>query len=368
MRLRPAISVLHVLPSLAVGGIETMMTRFMAECPPEIDYRLLVLSTEDTTEIPLSATIREKIQYLGSSSSPLTYMRATFSVIAHRGAIIVSSTWKAAFVVWLAKRFSTIDRHVAFTHRSSVAHRLDLVMRTWQVRHSLINIADSQSSAVWVSHATGRSDAIVIDPIFTPSTLRSTRPHDLSICFIGRLAQVKNLETVCRLVDKLVARRLSFAFHIYGPDAGCKHQVNQWVDKHHHDRTNRGLDIAYLGPIPPQDVHEVAARYHFILSCSHTEGFAMSIAEAMQVGTVPIVGKIGGPSNYCRPDNAIMLDDYSDSSLDMVAKQVMKVWNAPSRYRSMSEAAKCTFVANQFFPNRFVTLLKQFATMPLQSR
>ena len=345
-----------------------MMTRFMAECPPEIDYRLLVLSTEDTTEIPLSATIRDKIEYLGPSNSPRTYLRAAFRVLAHRDAIIVSSTWKAAFVVWLSRRFSTVDRHIAFTHRSSVAHRIDRVLRTWQVKHSLINIADSQSSAVWVRHATGGCDVIVIDPIFTPPTLPSTRPHDLSICFIGRLAPVKNLETVCKLVDKLVAQRLSFAFHIYGPDAGSKHQVIQWINKYHHDRSNLGLDFAYLGPIPPQDVHQVAARYHFILSCSHTEGFAMSVAEAMQVGTVPIVGKIGGPSTYCRPDNAIVLDDYSDLSLEIVAEQVLKIWNAPSRLRSMSKTATQTFVANQFFPIRYVTLLKQFATMPLQSR
>ena len=368
MRLRPAISVLHVLPSLAVGGIETMITRFMAECPPEIDYRLLVLSTEDSTEIPLSATIRDKVHYLGSNSSPLTYLRAAFNVIAHKGAIIVSSTWKAAFVLWLAKRFSTVDRHVAFTHRSSVAHQIDRILRTWQVKHSLINIADSQSSAVWVSHATGGCDVIVIDPIFTPPTLRTARPHVLSICFIGRLAPVKNLEAVCKLVDRLVAHGFSFTFHIYGPDAGSKDQVDQWLNKHHQDRGNLGLDFAYLGPIPPQEVHQVAARYHFILSCSHTEGFAMSIAEAMQVGTVPIVGRIGGPSTYCRHDNAIMLDDYSDSSLEIVARQVLGIWNEPTRFRSMSEAATRTFTASQFFPNRYVSLLKQFAIVPLQSK
>jgi glycosyltransferase involved in cell wall biosynthesis len=368
VRLRPAITVFHVLPSLAVGGIETMMTRFMAECPPEIDYRLIVLSSEDTTEIHLSATIREKVQYLGSSNSPLTYIRAVFKLITRRDAIIVSSTWKAALVVLLAKRFVTVARHVAFTHRSSVAHRIDRILRTWQVRHCLINIADSKSSAVWVSHATGRCDVTVMDPIFKPPAHRSPKTQNLTICFIGRLAPVKNLETVCKLVERLAAQGLSFAFHIYGPDAGSKHLVDQWIAIHQHDRGKGGPDVAYLGLVPPQDVHQVAARYNFILSCSHTEGFAMSIAEAMQVGTVPIVGKIGGPSNYCCEDNAIVLDDYTEATLENVARKVLEVWSSPARYRSMSEAAARTFLANQFFSIRYATLLKQAATMPFQSR
>lgn len=366
MTLSTTITVFHVLPSLAVGGIETMITRFMNECPPDIDYRLLVLSTEDTTEIPLSAKIRENIQYLGSRKSPFTYFRAVFKLIDNSGAIIVSSTWKAALVVWMAKRFSTVARHVAFTHRSSEAHHIDRILRRWQVRHSLLNIADSRSSAEWVSHATGRCDVTVMDPIFPPPAQFSPKTQDLTICFIGRLAPVKNLETVFKLVERLATEGLSFTFHIYGPDAGRKHQVDQWLAKHQQDRIHANLNLAYLGPLPPQEVHQVAARYHFIVSCSHTEGFAMSIAEAMQVGTIPIVGKIGGPSTYCRPDNAIILDDYTDASIENAVRQVCEIWNSPARYRSMSEAATRTFIANQFFSLRYATLLKQSATRPFQ--
>jgi glycosyltransferase involved in cell wall biosynthesis len=366
MTLSTAITVFHVLPSLAVGGIETMITRFMNECPPDIDYRLLVLSTEDTTEISLSAKIRENIQYLGSSKSPFTYFRAVFKLIENSGEIIVSSTWKAALVVWMAKRVSTVARHVAFTHRSSEAHQIDRILRRWQVRHSLLNIADSRSSAEWVSHATGRCDVAVLDPIFPPPAQFSSKRQELSICFIGRLAPVKNLETVFKLIETLAIDGLSLTFHIYGPDAGKKHHVNEWVAKHLQDRGSANLNIAYLGPLSPQEVHQVAARYHFIVSCSHTEGFAMSIAEAMQVGTIPIVGNIGGPSTYCRPDNAIMLDDYTNAAIENSVRQVLDIWNSPARYRSMSEAATRTFITNQFFSIRYATLLKQLISKPFQ--
>lgn len=366
MRLIKKIAVFHVLPSLAVGGIETMITRFMNECPSDIDYRLLVLSTEDTTEIPLSAKIRENIQYLGSKKSPFTYFRAVFKLIQNSGAIVVSSTWKAALVVWMTKRLCTVARHVAFTHRSSEAHYIDRILRRWQVKDSMLNIADSRSSAEWVINTTGRCDVTVIDPIFPPPMQPSPKTHDLTICFIGRLAPVKNLETVFKLVESLATEGLSFTFHIYGPDAGRKHHLDQWLAKHQQDRVHANLNLAYLGPLPPQEVHHVAARYHFIISCSHTEGFAMSIAEAMQVGTIPIVGKIGGPSTYCRSDNAIMLEDYTDASIERAVMQVWEIWNSPARYRSMSESATRTFIANQFFPLRYATLLKQSATMPSQ--
>lgn len=364
----PAITVLHVLPSLTVGGIETMMTRFLSECPQEIDYRLLILSTEDATAISLPAKVRPSIQYFGASTSPITYLRAAYKLVKNRSAIIVSSTWKAALVVWIAKRFSTIARHVAFTHRSTEAHHIDGILRSWQVKDSLFNLADSESSAEWVSRATCRSDVTVINPIFLPLIESSPKPQNLTICFIGRLASVKNLETVFKLIEALVAQGLSLTFHIYGPDAGKKHLVDEWITKHQNDRIHRNLQLAYLGPLPPQEVHQVAARYHFIVSCSHTEGFAMSIAEAMQVGTIPIVGKIGGPTTYCRSDNSISLDDYTDASIENVVRKVREIWHEPSRYCSMSESARRTFITNQFFPFRYVAFLKQVAAMPVRPR
>lgn len=357
-----AIVVLHILPSLTVGGIETMMTRFAAYCPAEIDYRLLVLSTENATQIALPEAMRSRIQYLGINLSPITYLRAACMLIEHEDAIIVSSTWKAALVVLLAKRFCTVARHIAFTHRSSAAHHIDGILRTWQVRHSLLNLADSQSSAQWVRRAAGRSDVTVIDPVFPPPIKSLPKAQDLTICFIGRLAPVKNLETVFKLVEGLAAQGLSLSFHIYGPDAGRKHLVDQWIEKNQLDRFYAKLSVAYLGPLTPQQVHQTAARYHFIVSCSHTEGFAMSIAEAMQVGTVPIVGKIGGPATYCRPDNSIVLDDYTEASIESAVIKVREIWHQPSRYCAMSESARQTFTADQFFPSRYAALLKQVST------
>lgn len=368
MRLSAPITVIHILPSLAVGGIETMITRFIAACPPEIDYRLFVLSTEDVTKIPVPARIRERIEYLGPNGSPLTYIRGAFKLHEQRDNLIVSSTWKAAFVVWLANHLGFISRHVAFTHRSSVAHRFDRIFRSWQVKHSLANIADSQSSALWVRRISGRCDVLVVDPIFKVPTCWWPKARSLSICFIGRLAPVKNLDTVCKLIDRLAAQGTPLVFHIYGPDAGSRVVIDHWMSKHQDDKGKGGLDLAYLGPISPLDVYQVAARYMFIVSCSHTEGFAMSVAEAMQVGTVPIVGKVGGPSTYCREDNAIILDDYSDATLESAARRVIEVSSSPTRYSAMSEAAASTFVANQLYPSRYASFLQRVANMSPQSR
>jgi glycosyltransferase involved in cell wall biosynthesis len=364
----PAITVLHVLPSLTVGGIETMMTRFLSECSQEIDYRLLILSTEDATAISMPAKVRPSIQYFGASTSPITYLRAAHKLVKNRSAIIVSSTWKAALVVWIAKRLSTIASHVAFTHRSTTAHHIDGILRAWQVKDSLFNLADSQSSAEWVSRETGRSDVTVINPIFLSLIDSTPKPKNLSICFIGRLAPVKNLETVIKVVEALVAQGLSLTFHIYGPDAGKKQLVDEWIAKNQGEHINKNLQLAYLGALPPQEVHEVAARYHFIVSCSHTEGFAMSIAEAMQVGTIPIVGKIGGPTTYCCPENSISLDDYTDTSIENVVRKVREIWHEPSLYRSMSESARRTFITTQLFPFRYIAFLKQVAAMPVRTR
>ncbi len=339
-----------------------MVTRFMEECPTDIDYYLLVLSTEATTKIPLPAATRAHVYYLGPSHSPVTYLRAAFMLIARRNTVIVSSTWKAAMVVWLSKRVCATPRHLAFTHRSSCAHWVDRIMRTWQVRNAHMNIADSASSARWVSNTTDRNAAEVVNPIFSPPAALPSKSSELAICFIGRLAQVKNLDTVCKLAEKIAAHGLTFVFHIYGPDGGSKATVDEWIKANPPSRGGYGMRAAYMGPIPPKEVHQVAARYHFILSCSHTEGFAMSIAEAMQVGTVPVVGMVGGPSNYCSPDNAITLADYADETLEVAAQQVHAVWQDAQRYQAMSGAAMRTFGSEELLPSKYAALLRRAAS------
>src|SRR6185369_6094633 len=253
------IVVYHLLPSLAVGGIETMATRFMAECPDDIDYRLIVLSKEGPLDIPLTKQLKTKVEYLGSTNSPITDIRAAMRVLAISDSVVVSSTWRAAIVVWLAKRMGSIPHHVAFTHRSSVAHSIDRLLRTWQVHNCVFNIADSESAANWVRNATGCENVAVLQPIFSPPKALEKRDSRMRICFIGRLAPVKNIEWVCQLVEKISVLGLPFTFHIYGPDAGSKVQLDRWIKEHADVHFVSGLVVEYCGSLAPEAVHRIAA-------------------------------------------------------------------------------------------------------------
>lgn len=354
------ITVYHILPSISVGGIESMVVRFMHECPSDIDYRLIILSNKGICDIPFSKNVGERIYFIGNVNSPLTYFRAARKIAFNKNCVIISSTWRAAIVVWLAKKMHCIPFHVAFTHRSSAAHFIDRICRTWQVKNSVLNLADSEAAANWVISVAPFCSPVIIHPVFAPpKNFARWNGSELRICYIGRLAPVKNIDIVCRLADKIREKCGEISFDIFGPDAGSKYLLESWINTWRQDRSSPYINVQYRGVIAPDAVHSVASTYHFILSCSHTEGFAMSIAESMQVGVVPVVGDVGGPKSYCNSRNSIVLADYSENGLESGAERVSKVWSDKDIFNSMSECAALTFGRDCFFSHRYIEVLRK---------
>ena len=348
----------HVIPSLTVGGIQSMLVRVLVSCPTEIDYHLVVLSEFKVSDIPIPEIYRDKVHYMGNQNSPITFFKAAIMLAKANTKVIASSTWRASIVVGILNLFGCRPFHVAFTHRSSKAHYIDSCLREWQVTTADLNIADSAAAAEWINIRCKSKPTITIPPIFQVQNETRSPKKGMKICFIGRLAPVKNLETIFKIIGKLVEQNVSVSFHVYGPDEGCLKQVDDWIKIYNKDPQIRTVDLDYRGAIQPNNVHKTAKEYHFIISCSHTEGFAMSIAEAMQVGVVPIVGLIGGPKTYCNPDNSIMLKDYSDDTINETVEKVLCLWRDPIKYQLMSVNAEKAFGSEYTFTNLYSKIIK----------
>lgn len=354
--------VFHLIPSLEIGGIETMMTRFVDRCPSDIPYVLVIFDGIERVGITLTDAMLQRIIPLGAARPLRRIVSMVRFIMDQRNAVIVSSTWKMAAMVLLARLFGWRGTHWSFTHRSSSAGPIDQILRRWQVRHSDLCLTDSAAAAAWVRR---QGVAVRIEellPIFTPPEAMPRRGIRLParICFVGRLAPVKNLPSIFKLIETLTSAGLAIEFDIYGPDGGQLALVEEWLGRPHSPQVR----CQYLGAVPPDRTWDIVRDYDFLISCSHTEGFALSVAEAMQMGVVPIVGTVGGPATYCDDANAILLRDYSPAGIECAARQIRDVVSDPPRYARMSAAAQATFSTGSDFVRRFSALLRDTLEVP----
>lgn len=351
--------VFHLIPSLEIGGIETMMTRFVDSCPTDIPYTLVVFGGGVRTGIALTDAMRRRIILPGDVRLLRRIANMVRFIISHRADVIVSSTWKMSAMVFLARLCGWNGSHWSFTHRSSAAGPIDYLLRRWQVRHSQLCLADSAAAAKWIRRQGVKTPIEELRPIFRPPSVpaRTSISQPVRICFVGRLAPVKNLPAIFALIESLASAALTVEFSVYGPDGGELPAVARWMKR----SASQQLRCQYHGVVPPSRTWDILRNYDFIISCSHTEGFALSIAEAMQVGAVPIVGNIGGPAGYCNDSNAIVLRDYSRQEIYRAVRKIEDLVAHPLHHARKSAAARATFSQDEGFVGRYSMILRERA-------
>lgn len=343
-----------------------MVVRFLESCPSDIEYKLFVLSERRVDDIEIPNNIKHRISYFGSRWSIFTFAKASLIFRQMGGGVIVTSSWKAVIVLLMVRALGIRPFHIAFTHRSTEAHIVDKILRRWQIRNADLNIADSEAAGDWVRGLVPAGMIKIIFPLFQVKAQCNKADEYLRICFVGRIAPVKNLVTIRQIIEGIGRKIGRLKFDLYGPNEGSMDEVEKLVSNCKNDSTLSGLEVQYCGPIQPSQIHRTVSGYHFIISCSHTEGFAMSIAEAMQVGVVPIVGKVGGPANYCNLANSILLNDYCDDNVYTTIDQVYKVWDDKIRFDRMSNAAVMTFAETSCFMAQYVKLLYNIKNSPIR--
>lgn len=344
-----------------------MMTRFIDRCPADIPYSLVVFDGLEKCGILLTDNMRARIITLGGKGVLARVYNMVRFLLAHREDLIVTSTWKMALLLFIANRFTRFRSHWSFTHRSSAAGAIDHLVRRWQVRRSRVRLADSAAAAAWIRKQGVRNDIVELMPIFSRADVAerlgvNTPPR---LCFVGRLAPVKNLTTVFSCIEAISRNDREVEFDIYGPDAGELLLVKRWMARSISSR----LRARYLGAKPADELRKGLEDYDFLISCSHTEGFALNVAEAMQAGVVPIVGNVGGPSVYCNSSNAVVLNSYDAEALDQAALTVRRLSTDGPEYARMSKAAKDCFANQPDFVEAYAALLRrEFGLLPWSVR
>lgn len=109
-----------------------------------------------------------------------------------------------------------------------------------------------------------------------------------TLLFVGRLAPNKAIDCLLRACAMLAARGGDFSLRIVGPDRNrARPDLESLATSLKIDRR-----VTFVGEVTPQELIDEYARASIFVSASRSEGFGISVVEAMAAGCVPVVNDI----------------------------------------------------------------------------
>jgi len=296
--------IIHLIPFDAPGGVETAALSAPHIQEAAFDFQLQVLFPGE-----LNRALRRR------SFNPVVYVAAALRLAAEAPDILIVSLWRGAIVGVLCKLLRPRTKLVVFLHLAKRVHFAD----KWATR-----VAMSLATEVWSdSRATmeatfprlprNRSRVISYLPRkFRPVTSACPGP---AFVFWGRLARQKNLQRAIKIFTEVRGQFGAARFLVIGPDGGELSALRQRC------RTLGVHDaVVFLGPKSQDELPDFARQASFFLLTSEFEGMGLVVVEAMQMGLVPVVTRVGEVGEYCRDGvNAVVIDRDEQAAAEIVA-------------------------------------------------
>ena len=294
-------------------------------------------------------TIRDaaKSSTLSRGFSGLSYLRCIGAIVRDSPDVLVVSLWRAYLVGLLVKIIRPNVKLVTFIHLPKSVHWIDLLFTIISSAVSSATWADSQRTASLRYTFSFKSKPRALS--FVTKKIESNPFETIKPIFIfwGRLHRQKNLKRALVFFRVFIDLFPSDTAHFYivGPNDGEQERLTDAI------KTLR-LDgrVTLAGPMEFREIQKFASKASFYLQTSDTEGMAMSVVEAMQLGLVPVVTPVGEIENYAENGrNSIWLRDNTET-----AKAVNFLLQNESAYCQIRTAAIETWEDVELFPDSFV--------------
>lgn len=307
--------VVHCIPSLEVGGIESMSIRLLEHKFRSFEYTAVFFDGFDEEllcQIPAKSksqlTIFRDLNFVSRFISLWKLMRDLPSED-----VVVLSTWRSLKIFFILKILQKKNRVIMFHHRTYPAHIIDRISRIITYKFIRSHFCDSDSTFVQLPHELNKS---VVKPFF-PAKFEFVKKSYNKFCIIGRIHEHRNLPIALKLFCKLYALVPDAHLDIIGPDAGALSDVKAVI-------TSLGINdaVTIYNRVSPFEILMLYKRYDFVISTPLSEGMGMSVAEAMSAGVIPIVGPFGEPVDYCSNGKGFILDSYNDDDLKRMAEKI----------------------------------------------
>ena len=344
--------VIHLVPCDGYGGVETA-ARSAANSPD--------LACDLTVYFLAGRTVAEGSRRIVDHpdrrlNDPRTLWAAAREITLLGPDVLVCSLWRSMLVGMAVKRLRPATKLVVFLHTTGGTHPLDRITQRLALRAADALWADSETTL----KAFGKRTAKPLRKISLILEHRAPLPEArLAPRFVswGRLHRHKGHDRSLELLALLVSRGIDARLEIWGADGGSGDALRNQCD-------SLGLSdrVRFAGSFDPSRLAEVAGGHSFYLSLSRLEGFGMSVAEAMQLGLVPVATPVGEIARYVRDgENGLLVDA---DQLSVAADRIAKLLQSPDNYRRMSLAAAQGWRAAPLYAEDFCAAALEVARVP----
>lgn len=284
--------VVHIIPCDGIGGVEIAAKRILDRETKELHIELFYIADR------AASNFRQQLW------NPLVFFKATKMILAKELDVILVSLWRSVIVALMIKLYRPKIKFVYFIHSTKTRHFLDTLFTHLAIRFSDFIFGDSKNTIETVVPNKFKNKSKVISFVLTNHPQISISRPKPAFVFWGRLNVNKNLTRSIKIFASIKQKYADSTFTIIGPDDGDLFSLKTLTEK-----LGVADNVIFTGGMALEDIKAHVEKSSFYLQTSDFEGMAMAVVEAMQMGLVPVVTKVGEISEYCKDGtNAIIVN------------------------------------------------------------
>lgn len=348
--------VVHIIPSLEIGGVEKGVVSSLESMVAAFDFRVLVLGRIDPVLLnDIPAGYRRYIVGGRMPSLPFGGISALVYLLRFKPDFVISSLYKSGMVSLLYKKLVPGVRLLAFFHSANHVNAVDRFIQRKLARNANAVLADSASTGKYLYNNFAVKQSTVVPYFFNDWQMpppRRYRPNSFRSVFLGRIEPEKGLDLAIKLCKKLALAGIDIAFDIYGVGSELSRLQSLAADLQIEGR------VRFNGYLPVGSSGEVLRRYDFFIQFSSYEGMALSVTEAMIQGVIPVVTPVGEIGSYGRDMvNCLLLDHRNEAELSRFASKLVSVLKDDNLLQSISRNASLTFQSRTKYSDKLVEVI-----------
>lgn len=298
--------IFHLIPHKGIGGVESA-----AKTCQEIHNKNFSFSVKYLSNQKNNSNSILKIYSL------LEIIVTSIKIALQKPDFLLVSLWKSAFSALLVKLLRPNTKLILFLHSAKSVNFLD---------YHLNYLVGKKSCEIWGDSLTtleGRSKEFNINKDIKKKVisfqcykleLSASEIYAPNFIYWGRFHRCKNIELAIKFFHEITKNIQNAKFTLIGPDFG---ELNKLKKIAHNLNLNN--KIFFYSSMSIFDIAYKARNASFFLQLSPSEGLAMSIVEAMQLGLIPIVTSVGEIKNYCIHNvNSIVYSNLNYTSKEVI--------------------------------------------------
>jgi glycosyltransferase involved in cell wall biosynthesis len=277
------LKVVHVVPCDGIGGVEIAAKKMLGRSDGAFQFELFYIADRNAKNF--------KTQLW----SPLVFIKAAKQILKKNPDIILVSLWRSVILALMIKLVRPKIKFIYFLHSTTTRHFLDSIFTRLGVKFSDTIFGDSKISIDTVVPRRHQHKAKIISFVLSHHTRISFGEPQPTFIFWGRLNRNKNLVRALHIFADVQKVYPNAFFTIIGPDDGDLTELILLSKK-----LEIAENVQFTGGLDLEQIKQYAAHASFYLQTSDYEGMAMAVVEAMQMGLIPVVTRVGEISEYCK--------------------------------------------------------------------